>query len=172
MLSEPSAPAAKNGDWEILVQREYPKVVSIASKIVGLEEARDVAQDVFAECLTRQLEVTPGRLYLAATHRALNALRGRRRRTQRELSAFRLHISLRSHAPDPAELIERHDECVRARAAMATLADPEAQILALRYGGLKYREIADALGVNVNQIGTRLIRAERAFRREIERVTP
>lgn len=171
MLSEPSAPAALPVDWGALVASEYPKVVAIASKIVGVDEARDIAQDVFAEMSTRRLEVTPGLLHLAATHRALNALRSSRRRTQRELSAFRLNLSLRSHAPDPSELIERDDDRARVRAAMAALPEADAQILALRYGGLRYREIADAFGVDVNQIGTRLVRAERAFRREIERVT-
>jgi DNA-directed RNA polymerase specialized sigma24 family protein len=36
---------------------------------------------------------------------------------------------------------------------------------------LKYREIAAALDIDVNQVGMRLLRAERSFRREIERVT-
>lgn len=155
---------------ETLIAREYSHVVAIASKIVGNDEAHDVAQEVFAEAAARGGAAGAGWLYVAATHRALNALRSRRRRTERERSDFRLQRSLRFHA-DPAEIVERDDERAVVRSVMKRLSDGEAQILALRYAGLKYREIAAALDIDVNQVGMRLLRAERSFRREIERVT-
>jgi DNA-directed RNA polymerase specialized sigma24 family protein len=57
------------------------------------------------------------------------------------------------------------------RAALLRLKPNEAAILAMRYGGLSYREIADAVRIDVAQIGTRLARAERALKQEIERET-
>ncbi|MDQ2865599.1 MAG: RNA polymerase sigma factor, partial [Candidatus Eremiobacteraeota bacterium] len=102
-MSEPSAPVAEHDDWGTVMQREYPRVVSIASKIVGSEEALDIAQEVFAEASRRHGGVTAGFLHLAAAHRALNALRSRRRRLLRELSYFRLNLSLRSRPADPAD---------------------------------------------------------------------
>jgi RNA polymerase sigma-70 factor (ECF subfamily) len=172
VLSEPSARTLQGRTLDALIAREYSRVVTIASKIVGPNDAPDVAQDVFSDLTGRDSSaITPGWLYVAATHRALNALRTRRRRTERERSDFRLQRSLHTEAPDPADVVVRNDERAIVRAAMAQLDEDAAQILALRYAGLKYREIADALGVNVNQIGMRLMRAERAFRREIERVT-
>lgn len=155
---------------EALVAREYSHVVAIASKIVGNDEAHDVAQEVFADAAARGGAASTGWLYVAATHRALNALRTRRRRSERERSEFRLQHSLQFHG-DPAEIVERNDERAIVRAVMKRLTDAEAQILALRYGGLKYREIAEALEIDVNQVGMRLLRAERSFRREIQRVT-
>jgi DNA-directed RNA polymerase specialized sigma24 family protein len=40
-----------------------------------------------------------------------------------------------------------------------------AQLLALRYAGLAYAEIADALGLSPTSIGPLLLRAEREFER-------
>lgn len=170
MLSEPSPSRLDGRALEEFIATHYSRVVSIASRIVGMHEARDIAQEVFAEIGESALP-TPGWLYVAATHRALNALRSQRRRTERERSVFRLHFSLRRHEPDPADVIERREDRDAVRRALARLSDEETQLLALRYGGLKYRDIAAALHLDVNQIGTRLARAERSFRREIERET-
>jgi RNA polymerase sigma factor (sigma-70 family) len=155
---------------EGFIALHYTRVVAIASKIVGRNDARDVAQEVFAR-LDGSALPTAGWLYVATTHRALNVLRSQHRRTERERSLFRLQFSLRAHEPDPADVLERRQDREAVRRAISRLTDDEAQILALRYGGLKYREIAASLHVEVNQIGTRLARAERSFRREIERET-
>ena len=47
-----------------------------------------------------------------------------------------------------------------------------AAVLALRYSGLSYAEVAAALGVGVGQVGTMLRRAEAALRKEITNATP
>jgi DNA-directed RNA polymerase specialized sigma24 family protein len=44
-----------------------------------------------------------------------------------------------------------------------------ASLLALRYSGLSYDEIAAALGLRKSSIGTLLSRAEDAFRKEVTR---
>jgi len=170
VLSEPSPSRVDERALEEFIARHYPRVVAVASRIVGPDEARDVAQEVFAQIEGPALPAA-GWLYVAATHRALNALRSQRRRTERERSLFRLQSSLRANEPDPADVVERREDREVIRRAMSRIGDDEAQLLALRYGGLKYREIASALHLDVNQIGTRLARAERSFRREIQRET-
>jgi len=170
VLSEPSSSRVDARTLEEFIALHYARVVAIASKIVGPNDARDVAQEVFAQLDASALPAV-GWLYVAATHRALNALRSQHRRTERERSLFRLQFSLRAHEPDPADVLERRQDREGVRQAISRLTHDEAQILALRYGGLKYREIAEALHIDVNQIGTRLARAERSFRREIERET-
>jgi RNA polymerase sigma-70 factor (ECF subfamily) len=44
-------------------------------------------------------------------------------------------------------------------------------VLALRYSGLSYAEVAVALKVNTGQVGTLLRRAELALKKEVERVS-
>ena len=53
------------------------------------------------------------------------------------------------------------------RAALARIPERHATILALRYSGLSYAEMASALGIGVNAVGTRLRRAEARFRKEV-----
>lgn len=160
--------------FEDLFAQQYPRVVSVAYRITrDAAEAEDVAQEVFAQ-FVRTRRVTDARapawLHVAAIHVALNRLRSQRRRREREVQALQLGGPLHSAGwvATPETLLERSfdRECVRR--ALQRLARKDAEILALRYGGLSYREIADALHIDAAQVGTRLARAERAFRRELE----
>ena len=51
--------------------------------------------------------------------------------------------------------------------ALGKLRPATAALLALRYSGLSYAEVATALGIPVDQVGTRLRRAQEAFRKEV-----
>jgi RNA polymerase sigma factor (sigma-70 family) len=162
--------------FERLFAEEYRRVVSIAYRITrDSDEAEDVAQEVFARCGRRRATGVDGArrwLYTAAVHAALNAVRSRRRRAHRELRDYRLSAAPGAAADlDPQRITERHDDRARVRAALARLNPRDAELLALRYGGLSYREIAFALCIDAAQVGTRLARAERAFKREMERDT-
>lgn len=156
--------------FERLFAQEYRRVVSVAYRITGdPAEAEDVAQEVFVRCgRSRRLDTNGLRswLHAAAVHLALNAVRGRRRRALRET-----RYAGPESAADPAHIVERNEERALVRAALLRLNPRDAEILALRYGGLSYREIGAALAIDAAQIGTRLARAERAFKREIERDT-
>jgi RNA polymerase sigma factor (sigma-70 family) len=158
------------GNFERLFAQEYRRVVSIAYRITAdPAEAEDVAQDVFVRCGRSRLgdsERLRGWLYTAAVHLALNAVRARRRRALREV-----RYDAPQSAADPADVVERNEQRALVRAALLRLNPRDAQMLALRYGGLSYREIAATLEIEAAQIGTRLARAERAFKREIERET-
>ena len=57
------------------------------------------------------------------------------------------------------------------RRVLGRLPRRSAAILVMRHGGMSYLEIADALGVNVGQVGTLLRRAESALRKEMDRET-
>jgi RNA polymerase sigma factor (sigma-70 family) len=72
---------------------------------------------------------------------------------------------------DPADVAEIAEQRQIVRTALARMPRKGAAVLALRYGGLSYAEVAQALGVNIGQIGTLLRRAEAALRREVERGT-
>lgn len=51
------------------------------------------------------------------------------------------------------------------RKALAFLRPLQAQLLILRASGFSYQELAETLNVKPGSIGTRLIRAEAAFRK-------
>ena len=164
--------------FERIFAREYERVVSVAFRITRERaEAEDVAQEVFAGLARSRRTGDAARawLYRATVHAALNAVRGRRRRSVRELRDFVLARPIDAsaqRAADPQSILERQDEAQRVRDAMARIGRRDAELLAMRYGGLSYREMAQFAGTDAQQIGTRLARAERALKKEIERETP
>ncbi len=152
--------------FERLFQAEYQRVVSIAYRILGdAAEAEDVAQDVFYDFHRRHAPDAPYAapwLHKAAAHTAYNAAKSRARRERP------VDVAADS-AADPERALEQVEAQREVRAAMSRLPERSASILMLRYGGLSYAEVAEALGVGVNQVGTLLNRAEAALRKELSR---
>jgi RNA polymerase sigma-70 factor (ECF subfamily) len=157
--------------FERLFIREYARVAGIAYRVLGdRDEAEDVAQDVFASFYRRhdpEASYAPAWLYKAAAHTALNVIRGRARRERRELVAGR---ELDRVADPEGEAIAAEDRA-EVRAALARMPERTATLLVLRHSGLTYGEVAATLGIGVDQVGTRLRRAQDAFKKEVLRGT-
>jgi RNA polymerase sigma-70 factor (ECF subfamily) len=161
--------------FERLFASEYARVAAIAFRIVAdYADAEDAAQEAFAQCARTGRARLPGAamwLATAAVHHALNLLRTRRRRVAREVAEYRLHGSMREErerSADPTAIVDAEHSRSLVRAAMLRLSERDAAILALRYTGSSYRDIAETLALDVNQVGSRLARAERALRKEVE----
>lgn len=150
-----------------LFLNEYPRVVAIAHRVLtDRAEAEDVAQEVFLAFHLKHSaseNFAPAWLHRAAWHAALNKLRGNRRRAQREFQ----HAEGTKGSTDG--FAERELDRQIVRDAMERLPDKSAAVLALRYSGLSYAEVASALGVGIGQVGTMLRRAEIRLRQEVER---
>jgi RNA polymerase sigma-70 factor (ECF subfamily) len=158
--------------FERLFKDEYSRVVAIAHRVLAdRQEAEDVAQEVFVDFHRLHRADAPYAapwLHRAAANTALNAVRSRTRRARREANYGALEVP---RSVDPADVAEMTEQRQIVRRALARLPRKGAAVLALRYGGLSYAEVAQALGVNIGQIGTLLRRAEAALRREVERGT-
>lgn len=156
--------------FEGLFRAEYARVVGIAHRVLADQaEAEDVAQDVFVSFYRAhpaEASYAPAWLHAAAAHAALNALRGRDRRSRRE-AAQAVPRDARAADDDPAEAVVASETRDEVRAVLARLPERSAAMLALRYAGLSYAEIAAALDVRASSVGTLLRRAEDAFRREL-----
>jgi RNA polymerase sigma-70 factor (ECF subfamily) len=163
-------PAALSPAFEGLFRAEYPRVVGIAYRVLADQaEAEDVAQDVFVSFYRAHpadAPYGPAWLHAAAAHAALNALRGRDRRTRRE-AAHAVPLGATTAGDDPAEIVAASETRDEVHAVLARLPERSAAMLALRYAGLSYAEIAAALDVRASSVGTLLRRAEDAFRREM-----
>lgn len=170
MKPRPTAPRSKSADgaaFEALFHAEYPAVVRVAARVLmERAAAEDVAQEAFLAFHVRYPEGHPsavGWLRLAAAHLALNRLRGERRR-----SVLEQRTRARGEIQDTPESIALASETKsEVRAALGRIKRPQATLLALRYSGLSYAEVAESLGIPVSQVGIRLRRAESALRKEV-----
>ena len=173
-----TAPARKGvqqkltDQFERLFGAEYRRVVAIAQRVLNDgHEAEDVAQEVFLSFHGRHdpaAGYAPAWLHAAAVHRALNRLRGHRRRARREAAQAVLEPE---GGDDPEQVYVRAEERRAVQQALKRLPERSAAVLVLRHSGLSYAEVAAAMGIGIGQVGTRLKRAEEAFRREVTRGT-
>jgi RNA polymerase sigma factor (sigma-70 family) len=153
-------------------RREYDGVVHCANHILGdALDAEDVAQDVFMRFVGRQIP-DGAVLRVTAVRLSLNLLRSRRRRLARELADHRtsLATAAKEGALDPFAIVDASSRRLLVQAALVRLRARDAELLMLRYSGAEYRDLAHSLGIDAAQVGTRLARAERAFRKEVNDV--
>ena len=167
VASRPQAAALSS--FEALFEAEYASVVRVAARVLQERSAaEDVAQEVFLDFHLRYPkghQTAAGWLRLAAAHLALNRIRGDRRRSRRELGMGEEHFT--HETPEAVALASetRHE----VQEALGRLKRRHAALLALRYSGLSYAEVATALSIPVSQVGVRLRRAEAALRKEVDR---
>ncbi len=150
--------------FETLFFQYYTRVYAVLFRLVG---DRHAAEDLALETFWKLWQQPPSRsdnlggwLYRVATRLGYNALRAAKRRAHYESQA-----SSDPCADDPADEAERSDDRARVRAVLSRMPEREAQLLILRHSGLAYKEIAAALGVSPNSVGTLLTRAEEQFER-------
>src|SRR4029077_21094119 len=162
-----SGATAISAAFEQLFRAEYARVLRIAYRVVGDQgEAEDVAQDVFIafyRAHPADAAYAAPWLHRASAHPALNTIRSRARRAAREERDAAARITV----ADPESAALERERAREVRAALARMPRGAAELLALRYSGLSYGEVAAATGTKIDQIGTRLRRAHDAFRREV-----
>ena len=158
--------------FEALFTAEYARVAGIANRVLAdPHEAEDVAQEVFIDfhrLHSASAQYARAWLHRAAAHAALNRLRGARRRERREVAQA---AEASTQSVDPQQQVEVNEDRRRVRQALARMAPKPAAVLVLRASGLSYAEVAQALGIGTNQVGTLLRRAEIALRKEVSRGT-
>jgi RNA polymerase sigma-70 factor (ECF subfamily) len=149
-----------------LFQENWTKVCGVLYRLVGdRDEAEDLALDAFLQLYRRPPADGAnlgGWLYRVATRLGFNALRARRRRQRYEEEAGYQALA-DNPAWDPAVIIEQAQERQRVRQTLDRMKPRSAELLVLRASGLSYAEIAAALEVAPNSIGTLLARAELEF---------
>lgn len=162
-------------DFEAIFLEHWPRVYGVLLRLVGDHaEAEDLALETFWRLYDRppqdesNLNVG-GWLYRVATNLGLNAIRAWKRREQYEMEAGLWDAEANAGADPEGAVVDAEDRR-RTRRVLRELDQRQAQLLILRYSGLSYRELAVALGVSENSIGTLLVRAEREFEKRYRRL--
>lgn len=156
-----------SASFEALFYRHYDRVYGLLFRLVGnRDEAEDLTQEVFLklheESFDRDSEHNVSAwLYRVATNAGYNAIRGRQRRWQRNVS---LLPDATDEPPDPASAVAQRETSARVRATLARLPRRDVQLLLLRQMDFTYAELASVFGVAPGSVGTLLRRAADAFR--------
>ena len=148
---------------ERLFAAEYARVARLIARVIrDPGRAEELAVEVF-------LRFTPGRvapegwLCVTAARMALDELR-----RQARWARWRPVFAVGRAPATPEEIHCANQEQARVREVLGRLPKRQAELLLLRNEGMRYEELAVALGVQAASVGTLLARAQQAFRREYE----
>jgi RNA polymerase sigma-70 factor (ECF subfamily) len=156
-----------------LVRRYERELYGYLRRYVGDSNlADDVFQNTFLQLYVKVGQYEAGRpvrpwLYTIATHQAIDSLRRHNRHQALSLDQTReespngetqgLMELLESRTPGPMDMAQGEEMRARVRASVDRLPDFLRQVVILAYyQGLKYREIADILGIPVGTVKSRL----------------
>ncbi len=159
-----------SGAFEELFLKHWAAIDRLLIRLTGdPAEAEDLAMETFIRLYQRPPKTgegsnLPGWLFRVATNLGLHSIRSNQRRQRYELAAGKIVLE---DPPEnrPAELLDSKETHRLARLALGQMRTRQAQLLSLRYSGLSYQEVAQALGVAPTSIGPLLLRAEREFAR-------
>ena len=165
---------ARTGDRDafgLLVERHMRRAYLQALGLVGSrEDALDLSQEAFARAFRARHTLDPDRPFYAWLYQILRRLcfnfrRDRRVRSallEREGSAWLTDVALRAAPVDPGTALERAELSRRVTAGIEALPDREREVLVLKeFEDLKYREIAELVGVPIGTVMSRLYSARR-----------
>lgn len=166
----------RDGDREVfgLIVRRYEReLFGYLRRYLGDDDlADDVFQNTFVQVFLKIAQYEPGRparpwLYAIATNQAIDALRRKGRRADRRADAASaadedgevrpLFELLPAADAGPPEHADRAEQRTLVRAAVGRLPELLRQVVVLAYfQGLKYKDVADVLGIPVGTVKSRL----------------
>ncbi len=157
----------------VLVRRYEKELYGYLRRYLGDSDlAEDVFQNTFLQVYVKIGQYEIGRpvrpwLYTIATHQAIDALRRKGRHQALSLDQDQTELPdgeirsllelLETRGPGPPETVEGIERRERVRASVDSLPEFLRQVVILAYyQGLKYREIAEILGIPVGTVKSRL----------------
>jgi len=143
-----------------LLERHYAKLVRLLYHRLGdLDQAEELAQVAFVRLLERRPVSPDGWLYVVAANLARDAIRGERRRSR--------HLALLQSERHDAETASAEpsllaaESAAQVRAALSRLSERDRTLLQLWADGVRYRDMAAAIGVAPSSIAPLIARAQR-----------
>jgi len=172
---------AKAGDtraFGALVERYMRRAYYSALGLVGSpEDAMDLSQEAFVRAFRARQTIDPERPFYAWLYQIIRRLcfnHTRDRRTRRHgIDAAEEWLvdqaEARTAGLNPERALEAEDARRRVRKALAELPERDREVLVLKeFEGLRYREIAEVIGVPIGTVMSRLYTARRRLAQALE----
>ncbi len=179
MQADPEAFAVLVKRWELPIQ-------NLCTRMLGdVHRGEDLAQEAFTRIFTRREQYIPSNkfstfLWRVALNLCYDELRKRQRRRETSLETeFEADADFPSLEPTPDISLAQEENAAGVRHALGQVDEAYRTVLILRhYEGLKFREIAEVLGIpegtvksrmgeGLNQLAKLMQSAERRERRAI-----
>ena len=160
-----------------LVERYMRRAYYSALGLVGShEDALDLSQEAFARAFRARERLDPERPFYAWLYQIIRRLcfnfvrdRRTRRRGIESASLWLVHQATARSADNPQETLERREARERVTQALESLPDRDREILVLKeFEGLRYREIAELIGIPMGTVMSRLYSARRRLATALE----
>ncbi|MEP7308607.1 MAG: sigma-70 family RNA polymerase sigma factor [Acidobacteriota bacterium] len=159
------SPATVEQEVMLLFDRCGPSLLRYVSSFgLRTEEAEDVVQDVFLS-LFRHLRLGRSRSHLRGwlfrvAHNLALKQRTSLQKRQANRSWDEIAVSQQADpSPDPESRLADHQRRRRLTSVLHALPERDRRCIVLRAEGLRYREIADALGVSLGSVAKSLTRS-------------
>jgi len=172
------AQAGESAAFGVLVERYMRRAYFAALGLVGShEDALDLSQEAFARAYRARQRLNPDLPFYAWLYQILRRLcfnfirdrRTRRNRMQEARTWLVEEVGRRAEATSPERSAVRAETRARVQAAIERLADREREVLVLKeFEGLRYREIAELLGIPIGTVMSRLYTARRHLAEALE----
>lgn len=172
------AQAGETAAFGDLVQRYMRRAYYAALGLVGSpDDALELSQEAFIRAYRARRKLDPDLPFYAWLYQILRRLcfnfnrdRKLRRQRMREARPWLVdQLDRRAESRAPERAVERDEAQRRVQAAIERLGDRDREILLLReFEGLRYREIADLLGIPIGTVMSRLYGARRHLAAALE----
>jgi RNA polymerase sigma-70 factor (ECF subfamily) len=162
-------------DWRAVLgehQRWMRRV--IASRLDDADAVDDVLQEVALAVIQNPSRPTDPEkigpwLFRVTVCQAFNFLRRKRRQRKLHDGLRREPPAERYTEPDPIVWVLCTERRATVQAALALLSQEDQELLRLKYlEGLRYRELAERLGINLERVEYRLLRARQRLREQLQ----
>jgi RNA polymerase sigma-70 factor (ECF subfamily) len=181
-IPEPELMArASRGDREafgILVERHMRRAYYAALGLMGSpDDALDLSQEAFVRAFRARKTLDPARpfypwLYQILRRLCFNMVRDRRTRRERLGDARSWLVDqseTRHESMHPRRAYEADEARRRIHEALESLSENDREVLVLKeFEGLRYREIADLVGIPIGTVMSRLYTARRRLAAALE----
>jgi len=172
---------AKSGDtraFGTLVQRYMRRAYYAALGLVGSsEDARDLSQEAFVRAFRARHTIDPDRPFYAWLYQIIRRLcfnhtrdkRTRRRGIEAAGDWLVDQATARTASMNPERALESAEARQRVAEALESLSDRDREVLVLKeFEGLRYREIAEVIGIPIGTVMSRLYSARRRLAAALE----
>ncbi len=174
--TQSAAAVDQSRSFEEIFLEHWGMIYQVLQRMIGdPAEAEDLTLEVFYRLYRHQPKNGDGSnlkgwLFRVATNLGLRSIRSYQRRIRYELAAGKMTIE--ALPPNqPVEILDKNETNEITRLVLSRMQPRQARLLTLRYSGLAYKEIANALDVAPTSIGPLLLRAERQFARIYDSLT-